>query len=78
MCSGEHGRGPALVKMGLRLNKAFTGVMRSPVRSGGFVPKGLNEGSQPRKSFGAGTGPIQNPSLIRARSDPNPCLIHLL
>jgi hypothetical protein len=37
MCSDEHDQGLALVKMGLRLKAAFHGVMRSPVRCGGFV-----------------------------------------
>jgi hypothetical protein len=38
-------------------------------------PEGTNDRSQPRKSFGAGTRPIENPSR-RARSDPYPELIN--
>ena len=38
-------------------------------------PEGSNDGSQPRKTFGAGTRPIENPSR-RARSDPYPRLIN--
>ena len=84
MCSDEHEQGLALVKMGLRLEAAFHGVMRSPVRCGGFVLKRLNESSQAiyclewaqyrirRVGHGLILIPVNSSPLIMARlSEPN-------